>query len=280
MAESRTTVDTAGSPELAHAPAVSIGMPVYNGAEYIREALDSLLAQTFTDFELIISDNASTDITADICREFMQRDSRVHYTRQADNLGAISNFQFVLSGASGKYFMWAACDDRWAPTFLERTVAVLESDEGCDLAFSNYIERDLESGSERRHRVLPSNSNSKIHNYVIRILNMSPSLMYGLYRTDRIRNAKFARFDFADVHFVMEIALGTHIQVIGDYLYVAGTKGLREPYSITHKKINRTVFLRKQYELLKKHFYFPVTGCLFFLVCLVMAYNKAKLWRY
>lgn len=94
-------------------PVVSIGMPVYNGEKYITEALDSLLAQTFKDFELIISDNASTDATESICCNYAKRDSRIRYFRQEKNLGALRNFQFVLDEAVGEYFMWAACDDKW-----------------------------------------------------------------------------------------------------------------------------------------------------------------------
>ena len=101
-----------------HIPKVSIGMPVYNGEEYIRKALDSLLAQTFTDFELIISDNASTDETEAICREYMKKDSRIRYVRQVENRGGGANFKFVLDEAQGEYFMWAAHDDIRSPNFL------------------------------------------------------------------------------------------------------------------------------------------------------------------
>jgi glycosyltransferase involved in cell wall biosynthesis len=94
-------------------------MPVYNGEKFIREALDSLLAQTFTDFELIISDNASTDHTEAIYREYAARDPRVRYVRQGENRGAIANFQFVLDEAVGEYFMWAAADDVWDVRWIE-----------------------------------------------------------------------------------------------------------------------------------------------------------------
>lgn len=98
---------------------VSIGMPVFNGEKYIREALDSLLTQTFTDFELIISDNASTDDTQAICEEYSRRDPRILYTRQIENMGILFNFQFVLDKAKGEYFMWAAADDRWDANWIE-----------------------------------------------------------------------------------------------------------------------------------------------------------------
>ncbi len=102
-----------------YAPAVSIGMPVYNGGKYIREALDSLLAQTFENFELIISDNCSTDGTSHICKEYTSRDSRVRYIRQDTNIGALANFQFVLEKSKAEYFMWAAYDDKWSSNWVE-----------------------------------------------------------------------------------------------------------------------------------------------------------------
>ena len=116
-------------------PSVSIGMPVYNGETYIREALDSLLQQTFTDFELIISDNASTDGTGVICKEYAFGDSRIRYIRQATNLGAVGNFEFVLNEARGEYFMWAAHDDlQGSLNYLEELVGVIR-DGGYGLVF-------------------------------------------------------------------------------------------------------------------------------------------------
>ena len=120
-------------------PKVSIGMPVYNGEPYIREALDSLLAQTFTDFELIISDNASTDNTESICREYAAKDPRIRYIRQAENRGALANFKFVLDQARGEYFMWAAHDDRWGSEFLNITVQILNNDSYCVAAITESI---------------------------------------------------------------------------------------------------------------------------------------------
>jgi len=107
-------------------PKVSIGMPVYNGEKLIREALDSLLAQTFTDFELIISDNASTDSTEAICRKYVKEDLRIRYVRQPENRGAEFNFQFVLNEAKGEYFKWMAYDDYLAARFIELIVGYLD----------------------------------------------------------------------------------------------------------------------------------------------------------
>lgn len=120
--------------EKAILPVVSIGMPVYNGEKYIREALDSLRSQSFTDFELIISDNASTDGTEEICKQYAAKDSRIHYERQPVNLGALANFTFVLDAARGECFMWAAADDVWDPGWINEMLNTMK-ETGSNAAF-------------------------------------------------------------------------------------------------------------------------------------------------
>ena len=92
-------------------PRVTIGLPVYNGENYLAEAIDSILGQTFTDFELIISDNASTDRTEEICRRYAAEDDRIRYFRHDRNRGASPNYNFTVEKARGEYFKWAAHDD-------------------------------------------------------------------------------------------------------------------------------------------------------------------------
>ena len=130
--------------ESCRSPLVSIGMPVYNGEDTIGDALNSTLAQRFTDFELIISDNASTDGTERICREYASRDPRIRYVRQKKNQGPMANFEIVLNEAVGKYFMWAAADDVRSRNFIRENFLFLEANrdyvasvspvrfEGCD----------------------------------------------------------------------------------------------------------------------------------------------------
>lgn len=108
------------------APVISIGVPVYNGENFLAEAIESVLAQTFGDFELIICDNASTDGTRAICEAYAARDARVRYYRNPRNLGAAANYNRAFALARGRYFKWLAHDDRLHREFLERTVAVLE----------------------------------------------------------------------------------------------------------------------------------------------------------
>ena len=116
-------------------PRLSVGLPVYNGQRYLGEALDSLLGQSFTDFELIISDNASTDATEEICRRYAAEDRRIRYIRQPRNIGANPNHNFVLREARGEYFKWAAHDDLYGRDLLARCVAAL--DEHPDVVLSH-----------------------------------------------------------------------------------------------------------------------------------------------
>jgi glycosyltransferase involved in cell wall biosynthesis len=130
-------------------PRVSIGMPAFNGERFIRQALDSLLAQTFTDFELVISDNASTDATQQICLEYAARDQRIRYYRKDFRIDAVSNFNSLLELASGDYFMWAAHDDVWEPSFVARLLQALETNPEAILAFSRFDNID-ENGHQIR----------------------------------------------------------------------------------------------------------------------------------
>lgn len=107
-------------------PTVSVGMPVYNGAAYVAQAIESILHQTYGDFELLIQDNASTDKTGEICRAYAAMDPKIDYVRNTSNVGAINNFNMVFRRARGRYFKWAAHDDLCAPEFLQRCVAILE----------------------------------------------------------------------------------------------------------------------------------------------------------
>ena len=109
-------------------PKLTIGMPVYNGELFIKKSIESILAQTFTDFELFISDNSSTDSTHEICQNFLKKDDRIKIFRQKENIGIHRNFNFLLSQAKGKYFAWAAVDDYLDNDFMEKNLKILESD--------------------------------------------------------------------------------------------------------------------------------------------------------
>jgi glycosyltransferase involved in cell wall biosynthesis len=126
-------------------PVVSIGMPVRNEAEWIQQSLDSLLGQTFSDFELIISDNASTDGTLEILQEYAATDPRIFLYRQSENHGARANFRFVLDQARGEYFMWAGGHDLWSADFLEILVGEMQANSDVVLCAPHGILVDEEN---------------------------------------------------------------------------------------------------------------------------------------
>ncbi len=121
----------------AHVPVVSVGLPVFNGETFLEVAISSVLAQTYDDLELIICDNASTDRTAEICQDYAARDRRVRYFRNPENLGAAPNYNLAFSHARGRYFKWLAHDDRITPSYLAKTVRVL--DERTDAVLCNSV---------------------------------------------------------------------------------------------------------------------------------------------
>jgi glycosyltransferase involved in cell wall biosynthesis len=126
-------------------PHVFIGMPVYNGEKHICETIDSILAQTFTDFRLLISDNASTDATGDICREYAKQDDRILYHRQAENLGFARNFNYVFQPGDAPYFKWAAHDDLLKPDYLRRCIELLEQNSSLSMAHCPTLRIDEDS---------------------------------------------------------------------------------------------------------------------------------------
>lgn len=151
---------------------LSIGVFVYNGEHFIKESLDSLLKQTFTDFELIISDNGSTDRTREICEQYAAIDSRIRYYPHQENMGAGWNIRRVFELGRGKYFKWAACDDLCAPTFLEKCINALEQDPTMVLAHSRtrIIDR-YGNFVENYHWPMKTDSHNVICRYREMLLN-------------------------------------------------------------------------------------------------------------
>lgn len=121
---------------ICNKPNLSVGLPVFNGEKYLRQALDSILNQTYKPFELIISDNASTDKTQKICQEYAGMDDRIKYFRNKSNIGAPGNYNLTFRLSRGKYFKWTAYDDLLAPEYLEKCVKVLDTDSSVVLCHS------------------------------------------------------------------------------------------------------------------------------------------------
>lgn len=121
----------------AATPKVTLAMPVFNGSNYIRDALDSILAQTFTDFELVVCDNASTDETCAIVQEYAAKDPRIVLIRNPKNLGASANYNLGFEHGRGRYLKWCAHDDQLSANFLAECVKVLDASPDVALAFGS-----------------------------------------------------------------------------------------------------------------------------------------------
>jgi glycosyltransferase involved in cell wall biosynthesis len=108
-------------------PLVTVGIPVFNGEKFIKRRLNSIQNQTYQNFQILISDNGSTDLTPKICEEYQKKYNKIKYYRQQKNLGYVKNFNYLIKNAQSKYFVIAAIDDLWEPTFLEENIKILES---------------------------------------------------------------------------------------------------------------------------------------------------------
>lgn len=177
-------------------PRLSIGLPVYNCASTVRESLEALLEQTFTDFELVVSDNASTDDTCAICSEIAARDPRVRIIRQPVNRGAFENFAAVLAPARGEYFMWAAGDDAWHPRFLDICLDALDRrpDVGVVFPRARITSRNLPYLSRTNLPPLPfvedADPFERVRGYVeMPALSHKANAIYGVWRTALARRA-------------------------------------------------------------------------------------------
>lgn len=233
------------------APTVSIGMPVFNGQMYVAQAIESILHQTFSDFELIISDNASKDSTAEICEQYAQKDDRIKFVRQETNLGVFNNFANVLDRARGTYFMWAGCDDIRSPDYLESCIDVFRSDPACVSVFSGYRVINLDT-NEEICLVTPSSSASEFAfcRLFVRIVDLSPALIYGLHQTDVIKEIGVESYDWYDVFVSLALAAKGRLHVIPRPLYMPGSKHGGVPYSVTGSKISLWDFYFKAVKLL------------------------------
>ena len=175
---------------------VTIGMPVYNGAERIGQALSCLAHQSYADFRLIVSDNASSDDTWAILQKWAAQDSRIALHRQPANIGAIRNFRYLLDQAETEYFMWHAFDDHIAPNYLEELVGVMTEDAQCSLACGVGVHEDPDGSPIRRVEAPQTASKSRLAR--IRNLLEFPEITwtYGLFRTELLREARVIAEDF------------------------------------------------------------------------------------
>jgi glycosyltransferase involved in cell wall biosynthesis len=191
-------------------PRVTVGVPVYNGARYLSEALDSLLAQTFEDFEIIISDNASTDETGEIATAYAARDSRVRYVRNRTNIGSTRNYNRVINLATGEYFRWAAADDLSGPHFLAECIEVLDNKPDVVMAYPRTMLIDVDGKPISPYDDGMHLPMARPADRFIRVLERIAlcNAIYGVARMSVLRRTSMLRpFVGSDMVFFAEMAL-------------------------------------------------------------------------
>jgi glycosyltransferase involved in cell wall biosynthesis len=203
-------------------PRLTIGLPVYNGEEFLAQALDALLGQTFADFRLVISDNASTDGTADVCRAYRRRDRRIVYTRAPENRGVAWNFNHVVHLAEGEYFKWATHDDRCAPDFVARCIEVLDRDPRVVLCYtrSHLIDRHGNILREYHNRIDATGATSyERFRDVLTHLSLC-HMQFGVIRLDVLRRTGLhGAYPSSDRVLLAELALWGALHEIGEPLF-------------------------------------------------------------
>ncbi len=204
-----------------HIPAVSIGLPVYNGARFISKAIDSVLAQEFEDFELIIVDNASTDETVEICAGYADRDQRIRLVQNEVNVGAAPNFNKAFHLARARYFKWLAHDDWIEPAYLGQCFEVLESRPDVALCHSRTRIFSEDGQFEQDYSDDLDGENEHPRKRFMSVLNDMGRVfpVFGLMRTENLhRSVLMGVNPRADHVFVAEMALMGKFCLLPEYL--------------------------------------------------------------
>jgi len=206
-----------------HKPRVSIGLPVYNGENYLEEAIDSILAQTYKDFELIISDNASTDRTPDICQAYANKDPRIRYYRNEKNIGAAVNFNRVFELSSSEYFKWAAHDDIIAPDYISECIEILDNDDSIVLCNSKakFIDESGEVIEDYNNKLINVNSPKPQNRFGDLIFYDHMCFdVFGLIRSDTLRKTSLIKaYPGSDRVLLAELGLINRFHEIPKYLF-------------------------------------------------------------
>ncbi|GAB4578970.1 MAG: glycosyltransferase family 2 protein [Anaerolineales bacterium] len=204
-----------------HLPKVSIGLPVYNGEKYLEQAIESILSQTFTDFELIISDNASTDRTPEICQRYAAQDARIRYHRNATNIGGANNENLTFKLSRAPYFRNAADDDYMAPEWLAKAVEVLDTHPDVVLAYSRAYrinEEGKEIGTLNRLLGTADRPHERFRNLYTWEHNCEPT--YGLVRRDVMAKTDLQmNYTDSDRTFLCELSLHGKFYQIPEFLF-------------------------------------------------------------
>lgn len=203
-------------------PTVSVGLPVHNGGRFLAQALDSILGQSLQDIEVIISDNASTDDSAAICRAYSSRDPRIRYIHQVKNLGAARNWNFVAEQAQGKYFKWSSANDFCAKTMLEKCVAAMEADPSIVLCHGKTCLVEEETNAQMEYdRDIALTDASPIERFKTLCLKLAlNNAQNGIIRHDALKRTRLeGLYPHGDLALMAELALQGKFVLLPEILF-------------------------------------------------------------
>lgn len=253
-------------------PRVSIGLAVFNGENYLKETLESILNQTYRDFELIIIDNASFDQTPQICRDYAEKDKRIKYYRNKVNLGAVKSHNMAFELALGLFFKWAAHDDVLAPDYLLKCVSVLDSDPSIVVCHSKTGIINEESKNIGVYSYAVRTNSMKPHerygDLIVERLQPSWVLIFGVIRSDVLRmTSLMGNYIGSDFNLLVELSLIGRIYEIPEILFYRRShpsaygnrakKGSKNPFTYPEKNAwwtQNNVFSFHRWTILNEYF--------------------------
>jgi glycosyltransferase involved in cell wall biosynthesis len=201
---------------------LSIGLPVYNGAAYLKQVLDSILEQTYSNFELIISDNASTDATQQICEAYVSRDPRVRYLRNPENIGAMQNWYRTFHLSTGEFFLGAAHDDVFHPMFVQRCIEALDNHPEAVVCYTRTKIIDEEGNHVRNFVVDIDTTSAKSHLRLYNVITVDYLCiqLLGVFRSSAFRSTRhFVGYKGCDRNVLAEFSLLGLILEVPEYLF-------------------------------------------------------------
>lgn len=241
---------------------ISIGIPIFNGEKFLKKRMETILSQTFTDYEIIISNNASTDNTLSICEEFVKKDSRIKIFNQREKISLEENFAFVLDKSKSEYFVWAAVDDLWDESFLQKNFNALNNNSKL-VCSSGKV---LRYGSQEINLVIEPNDSflkilyKKIRNQFRPFYNLSFSgeyvkkaskclkynnmlFLYGLFRTEIIKKCVINYpIHSSDLIMCLKVLEFGDVEILDEVLWYFHIGGISSKRKIEHIRENKSSF--------------------------------------
>ena len=257
-------------------PVVTLGLPVYNGEIYLDKTIKCVLKQTYSNLELIIVDNASTDNTERICRKYAAIDSRIKYFKNSINIGVSANHNRVVELSHSKYFKWIAHDDMFSEDFVEKCVDVLESDPSIILCCTKTYQIDENDNITGKYQYPNTISSYKVHERYRQCLGFSHLVigLFGVFRLDALKKTRLIEsYIGSDRNLFTELSLIGRFFQVPEYLFYFRMHPQSYSYRYdklkfkdhvtwwapSKKLVNRCIYTKNSVEFLRPLFHSSIT---------------------